>query len=343
MINKLFENSTILVTGGTGSFGNDFVDKIVKSFPFKEIRIFSRDEKKQFDMRNRLKNPKVKFFIGDVRDRESIFKIMKDVDFVFHAAALKQVPTGEFFPLESVKTNIFGTANVLDAAVEAGVIKVVVLSTDKAVYPINAMGMTKALLEKLMIAKARNSNNKNVFCGVRYGNVMYSRGSVLPLFADQIQKRQPLTVTNPNMTRFLLPLPVAIHLVLHAIEKGENGDVFVRKSPAVTIETIAQAMLNIFKSSVGIKVIGIRAGEKVHETLVTREELMKAAEDRDYYRIRNFEQLDYDKYFTKGKIDHIPEEGYTSNNTKRLTLEETQKLILSLKEIQELLKWKKSK
>ncbi|MHA1381058.1 MAG: polysaccharide biosynthesis protein [Candidatus Helarchaeota archaeon] len=342
-LDKLLENSTILVTGGTGSFGNDFVDKVVKDYLFKEIRIFSRDEKKQFDMRNRLKNPKIKFFIGDVRDRESVFKVMKDVDFVFHAAALKQVPTCEFFPLEAIKTNIFGTSNVLDAAVEAGVRKVVILSTDKAVYPINAMGMTKALLEKLMIAKARNSNNKNVFCGVRYGNVLYSRGSVLPLFANQIQNSQPLTVTNPEMTRFLLPLPVAINLVLHAIEKGENGDMFVRKSPAATIGTIAQAMLNIFESNVGIKVIGIRSGEKMHETLVTREELMKAEEDRDFYRIRNFEKLDYDKYFTKGKIDHIPEEGYTSKNTIRLTLDRTQELILSLKEIQELLKWKRSK
>ena len=216
-LNDLIGDSTILVTGGTGSFGNDFVERVEKDFLFKEIRIFSRDEKKQFDMRNRLKNPRLKFFIGDVRDRESVFKIIKGVDYVFHAAALKQVPTCEFFPLEAVKTNIFGTSNVLDAAFEEGVKKVVVLSTDKAVYPINAMGMTKALLEKLMLSKARYSNNDTVFCGVRYGNVMYSRGSVLPLFADQIKNGQSLTLTNPHMTRFLLPLPTAINLVLHAI------------------------------------------------------------------------------------------------------------------------------
>lgn len=337
-MSKIFEDSTILVTGGTGSFGNQFVNYILKNYLPKEIIVFSRDEKKQFDMRNRLKNPKVNFFIGDVRDRESVFKIMKGVNYVFHAAALKQVPTCEFFPLEAIKTNVIGTSNVLDAAAEYEVKKVMVLSTDKAVYPINAMGMTKALLEKLTISKARTSNGKTIFCGVRYGNVMYSRGSVLPLFAEQIKKGQPLTVTNPDMTRFLLPLPIAIDLVLHAIENGENGDLFVRKSPAATIKTIAQAMLNIFKSSVGIKVIGIRAGEKMHETLVTREELMKAEEESKFYRIRNFERLDYDKYFTKGKINHIPEEGYTSKNTTRLSLEKTQKLILSLKEIQELLR-----
>jgi len=336
-LNDLFSDSTILVTGGTGSFGNDFVERIEKDFLFKEIRIFSRDEKKQFDMRNRLKNPRLKFFIGDVRDRESVFKIMRGVDYVFHAAALKQVPTCEFFPLEAVKTNIFGTSNVLDAAFEEEVKKVVVLSTDKAVYPINAMGMTKALLEKLMLSKARYGNTSTVYCGVRYGNVMYSRGSVLPLFADQIKKGRSLTVTNPHMTRFLLPLPTAINLVLHAIFQGKNGDLFIKKSPAATIKTIAQAMKNIFKSSVGIKEIGIREGEKVHETLVTREELMRAEEDENFFRIRSVESIDYAKYFSEGKANHVPVEGYTSENTTRLSLDETEELLLSLKETQELL------
>lgn len=333
-----FVSTRILVTGGTGSFGNQFVDYILKNYSPKEIIIFSRDEKKQYDMRNRLKDPRVRFLIGDVRDRESVFKVMKGIDYVFHAAALKQVPTCEFFPLEAIKTNIIGTSNVLDAAEDYEVKKVVVLSTDKAVYPINAMGMTKALLEKLMVAKARVSDDETVFCGVRYGNVMYSRGSVLPLFAEQIQKGQPLTVTNPNMTRFLLPLPIAIDLVLHAIENGGNGDLFVRKSPAATIKTIAQAMLDIFESSVGIKVIGIREGEKVHETLVTQEELMKSEEEENFYRIRNFERLDYDKYFSKGRTNHIYKKGYTSENTRRLSLKETQELISSLPEIRELLK-----
>jgi len=336
-LQDLIGDSTILVTGGTGSFGNDFVERIEKDFLFKEIRIFSRDEKKQFDMRNRQKNPRLKFFIGDVRDRESVFKIMKGVDYVFHAAALKQVPTCEFFPLEAVKTNIFGTSNVLDAAFEEGVKKVVVLSTDKAVYPINAMGMTKALLEKLMLSKARYANSDTVFCGVRYGNVMYSRGSVLPLFANQIKNGQPLTVTNPHMTRFLLPLPTAINLVLHAIFQGKNGDLFIKKSPAATIETIAKAMLNIFKATVGIREIGIREGEKVHETLVTREELMRAEEDENFFRIRSVESIDYDKYFSEGRANEVPTEGYTSENTTRLSLEETEKLLLSLKEIQELM------
>lgn len=335
-LNELIGDSTILVTGGTGSFGNDFVERIEQDFLFKEIRIFSRDEKKQFDMRNRLKNPRLKFFIGDVRDRESVFKIMKGVDYVFHAAALKQVPTCEFFPLEAVKTNIFGTSNVLDAAFEEGVKKVVVLSTDKAVYPINAMGMTKALLEKLMLSKARYANSDTVFCGVRYGNVMYSRGSVLPLFADQIKNGQQLTVTNPHMTRFLLPLPTAINLVLHAIYQGKNGDLFIKKSPAATIETIAKAMLNIFKSTVGIREIGIREGEKVHETLVTREELMRAEEDENFFRIRSVESIDYDKYFSEGRANNVPTDGYTSENTTRLSLEKTEDLLLSLKETQEL-------
>jgi UDP-glucose 4-epimerase len=330
----------ILITGGTGSFGNDTIGTLLSNHSPKEIRIFSRDEKKQFDMRNRLKSPILKFLIGDVRDRDSISKAMKNVDFVFHAAALKQVPTCEFFPMEAIKTNILGTNNVLEAAEENNVKKVVVLSTDKAVYPINAMGMTKALLEKIMLAKARNSNGSSgtVFCGVRYGNVMYSRGSVIPLFVEQMQNNQSLTITNPDMTRFLLPLPIAVGLVLHALEKGENGDVLIRKSPAATMGTLAQAMIDIFKYQKGVQVIGIREGEKTHETLVTREELIKVEDSGDFFRIKNLEKLDYNKFFNEGKISDLPKDGYTSENTKRLSLAETKDLLLSLKEIQSELK-----
>ena len=328
----------ILITGGTGSFGNDTVETILSGYHPKEIRIFSRDEKKQFDMRNKLKHPVLKFIIGDVRDRDSISKAMHEVDFVFHAAALKQIPTCEFFPMEAVKTNIFGTSNVLDVAEENGVKKVVVLSTDKAVYPINAMGMTKAILEKIMLAKARNSNGGTIFCGVRYGNVMYSRGSVLPLFMRQMQSNQKLTVTNPDMTRFLLPLPLAVDLVLHALERGGNGDILIRKSPASTMGTLAQAMLEIFSYGKEIKVIGAREGEKMHETLVTREELVRAVDYEDYFRIKNFEKLDYSKFFSEGKYSTFPKDGYTSENTQRLSLDETKTLLLSLKEIQSALK-----
>jgi UDP-N-acetylglucosamine 4,6-dehydratase/5-epimerase len=331
-------NKTILITGGTGSFGNDTAETILSSYHPNELRIFSRDEKKQFDMRNRIKSPILKFLIGDVRDRDSISKAMRDVDFVFHAAALKQIPTCEFFPMEAVKTNILGTNNVLDAAEENGVKKVVVLSTDKAVYPINAMGITKALLEKLMLAKARDSNGDTVFCGVRYGNVMYSRGSVLPLFVEQMQNNQKLTITNPEMTRFLLPLPLAVDLVLHALDKGCNGDILIRKSPASTMGILAQAMISLFKYEKGMQVIGVREGEKTHETLITREELISAEDYDDYYRIRNFEKLDYSKFFSEGKARDFPKDGYTSENTRRLSLDETKDLLLSLKEIQSVLK-----
>jgi UDP-glucose 4-epimerase len=289
-------------------------------------------------MRNRLKSPILKFLIGDVRDRDSVSKAMHDVDFVFHAAALKQVPTCEFFPMEAVKTNILGTNNVLDAAEENGVKKVVVLSTDKAVYPINAMGMTKALIEKTMLAKARDSNGGTIFCGVRYGNVMFSRGSVLPLFIEQMQRNQKLTLTNPEMTRFLLPLPIAVGLVLYALEKGETGDILIRKSPASTIETLAQAMIKIFNYEQRIQIIGTREGEKTHETLVTREELIKADDCGDYFRIRNFGKIDYSKFFNEGKTINIPKDGYTSENTRRLSLDETVDLLLSLKEIKSALK-----
>ncbi len=284
-------------------------------------------------MRNRLKSPILKFLIGDVRDRDSITKAMKNVDYVFHAAALKQVPTCEFFPMEAVKTNILGTNNVLEAAEENGVKKVVVLSTDKAVYPINAMGMTKALLEKIMLAKARNANGGSgtIFCGVRYGNVMCSRGSVIPLFIEQMHNNQKLTITNPDMTRFLLPLPLAVGLVLHALEKGENGDILIRKSPASTMGTLAQAMIDIFKYNKGIQIIGIREGEKTHETLVTREELIKAEDMGDFFRIKNFRKLDYDKFFNEGKTSSLPKDGYTSENTKRLSLDETKGFVIVIK------------
>ena len=332
-------NKTILVTGGTGSFGHNVVEKILQTANPKEIIIFSRDEKKQFDMRNEFQNDKLTFLIGDVRDKDSVSKVMRrDIDYVFHAAALKQVPSCEFFPIEAAKTNIIGSSNVLDAAEEANVEKMVILSTDKAVYPINAMGISKAMMEKLMLAKARSHTSDTIFCGVRYGNVMYSRGSVFPLFLEQMQRGLPITVTGPNMTRFLLPLPVAIDLVLFAMANGENGDIHVRKSPAATVQHMAEAMRDLFKPTAEIKSIGIREGEKMHETLVTREELMKAVEYDDYFRIRSLEKIDYDKYFSAGQAVPVPKEDYNSFNTRRLSLDETKELLLSLREIKEALK-----
>lgn len=328
----------ILITGGTGSFGNEVVAKLLEETTPKEIVIFSRDEKKQHDMRNRFRNSLLTFIIGDVRDRASVFHVMKNIDYVFHASALKQVPSCEFFPDEAVKTNVTGAGNVLDAAEEYEVEKVVVLSTDKAVYPINAMGMSKALMEKLMIAKARNSRAKTVFCGVRYGNVMYSRGSVLPLFVEQMGRNLPITITNPDMTRYLMPLPVAIDLVLFALEKGEAGDILVRKAPAATVQDTADAMIDIFNHKHGSKIIGIREGEKQHETLVTCEELLKAEEYENYFRVKHLSVIDYDKFFSEGEAIPFPKEGYTSENTTRLSLQETKELILSLAEVQEVLK-----
>lgn len=336
---EALENKTILVTGGTGSFGHNVVEKILQTANPKEIIIFSRDEKKQFDMRNEFQNDKLTFLIGDVRDKDSVSKVMRrDIDYVFHAAALKQVPSCEFFPLEAAKTNIIGSSNVLDAAEEANVEKMVILSTDKAVYPINAMGISKAMMEKLMLAKARSHTSDTIFCGVRYGNVMYSRGSVFPLFLEQMQKGLPITVTEPNMTRFLLPLPIAIDLVLFAMANGENGDIHVRKSPAATVQHMAEAMRDLFKPDAEIRSIGIREGEKMHETLVTREELMKAVEYDDYFRIRSLEKIDYDRYFSAGQAVPVPTEDYNSFNTRRLSLDETKELLLSLREIKEALK-----
>ena len=332
----MIDNKTILITGGTGSFGNTIVETLLTSTNPKRIIIFSRDEKKQYDMRLKFKKyDNISFIIGDVRDRNSVYRTIKNVDIIFHAAALKQVPNCEFFPYEAVQTNIIGTQNVLDAAEDNEIEKVVVLSTDKAVYPINAMGISKAMLEKLMLAKARLSKSKTVFCGVRYGNVMYSRGSVLPLFVDQMKNQVPLTITNPDMTRYLLPLPIAIDLVLFALSEGRNGDILVRKSPASTMKVLSEAMIDIFKYDIGIKNIGIREGEKLHETLVTQEDLHKAESYENYYRIKNLEKIDFDDYFTKGEFEKFPKEGYTSENTKRMNLKETKSLLLSLKEIQE--------
>ena len=327
--------STLLITGGTGSFGNAFLSKALKEDKFKEIRIFSRDEKKQDDLRKKLNSEKIKFYVGDVRDKDSIEKAVKGVDFVFHAAALKQVPSCEFFPIEAVKTNILGTNNVLSAAEKFEVKKLVVLSTDKAAYPINAMGMTKALMEKTMMAAARNlDDNKTVFSGTRYGNVMASRGSVIPLFIDQIKKDKSLTITNPNMTRFMMTLDDAVDLVQFAFENGSNGDLFVQKSPAATIDVLAKALIELYNSKSEIQNIGIRHGEKMYETLVTKEEMIKSEDLGDYFKIRaDNRDLNYDKYFSKGDNVKVAEE-YNSDNTKRLSVEEMKKLLLKLPEIQ---------
>jgi UDP-glucose 4-epimerase len=302
-----------------------------------EIRIFSRDEKKQDDMRQFYQNQKIKYFIGDVRDRESIDNAMKGVDFVFHAAALKQVPSCEFFPAEAVRTNVLGCENVLNSALEYKVKKVIVLSTDKAVYPINAMGMSKALSEKVMVAKSRNLNGSGtVFCGTRYGNVMASRGSVIPLFVNQIKQNLPLTVTDPDMTRFMMTLEDAVELVLFAFKNGDNGDIFVQKSPASTIADLAQALKELYKSSSEIKVIGTRHGEKLYETLVNREEMVKAIDEGNYYRIpADIRDLNYNKFFTEGESKVSQTDEYTSHNTKRLDVEGTKQLLLKLHSIRE--------
>jgi UDP-N-acetylglucosamine 4,6-dehydratase len=330
----MLDGKTIMITGGTGSFGNAVITHLLETRNPKAIIIFSRDEKKQYDMRIAFNHPQLQFFIGDVRDREHVFNAMRGVDLVFHAAALKQVPSCEFFPMEAVKTNVLGANNVLDAAEFYGVENVVVLSTDKAVYPINAMGLSKAMMEKLMIAKARTTSARTNFCGVRYGNVMYSRGSVIPLFVELIKAGKPLTVTNPFMTRFLLPLQVAVELVLFALEHGNGGDIFVRKAPAATIHDLAQACINVFQTKNEIVTIGIREGEKMHETLVTQEELVNSEEFAEYYRIYCDKKMDYDEYFIKGKEDKFPKEGYTSANTTQLTIPEIEALLLSLPEIQ---------
>ena len=336
-------SNKLLITGGTGSFGNAFLNKALLENEFSEIRIFSRDEKKQDDLRKRIQNPKVKFYIGDVRDSQSVMNAVKDVDYIFHAAALKQVPSCEFFPIEAVKTNILGTDNVLTAAEQYGVKKVVILSTDKAAYPINAMGMTKALMEKVMIAKSRNLDaSKAIFCGTRYGNVMASRGSVIPLFVDQIKNNKPITLTSGQMTRFMMTLDHAVELVLFAFKNGNNGDLFVQKSPAATIKTLAEALKELYDSSAEVDEIGIRHGEKMYETLVTKEEMMKAEDLGNYFRVRaDNRDLNYEKYFSKGIDNNKKLEEYNSDNTQQLDVNSMKQLLMELPEIQLDLKSKK--
>ena len=328
--------STLLITGGTGSFGNAFLKKALIQNDFSEIRIFSRDEKKQDDLRKRVQNSKVKFYIGDVRDSQSVANAVKGVDYVFHAAALKQVPSCEFFPIEAVKTNILGTDNVLSAAEQFDVKKVVILSTDKAAYPINAMGMTKALMEKVMIAKSRNLDaSKAIFCGTRYGNVMASRGSVIPLFIDQIKNNKPITLTSGLMTRFMMTLDHAVELVLFAFKNGNNGDLFVQKSPAACIKTLADALKEIYNSSTEVNEIGIRHGEKMYETLVTKEEMMKAEDLGNYFRvIADNRDLNYERYFSKGIEDNKKMEEYNSDTTEQLDVNSMKKLLMELPGIQ---------
>lgn len=327
----MFTDKTLLITGGTGSFGNAVLRRFLHS-DIREIRIFSRDEKKQDDMRKRLNHPKVKFYIGDVRDASSVDAVVKGVDYIFHAAALKQVPSCEFFPLEAVKTNILGTDNVLTAAEKYKVKRVVVLSTDKAAYPINAMGMSKALMEKVMVAKSRNLNDaETIFCGTRYGNVMASRGSVIPLFIEQLKTGQSLSITDPQMTRFMMTLEDAVDLVLYAFENGRQGDLFVQKSPAATVETLAKAILELYKSNSEIKVIGTRHGEKLYETLVNREDMVKAQDTGSYYRIpADNRDLNYAQYFSEGEVAISKYDEYHSHNTVRLDVEGMKKLLLKL-------------
>ena len=327
----MFQNQIIIITGGTGSFGNAVLNKFLNA-DIKEVRIFSRDEKKQDDMRKYYNNPKIKFYIGDVRDYDSVENAMLGVDYVFHAAALKQVPSCEFFPIQAVKTNILGAENVIKAAIANNAKKLIVLSTDKAVYPINAMGMSKALMEKVMIAYARQQpDNGTVLCGTRYGNVMASRGSVIPLFIEQIKLGKPITITDPEMTRYLMSLDEAVELVIYAYQNGNPGDIFVQKSPACTIQDLAQALIELFEAKTEIKIIGTRHGEKKHETLVNREEMARAIDLPGYYRIpADVRDLNYGIYFEKGepKVNILKE--YTSENTQRLTIPEIKEKLLTV-------------
>lgn len=333
-----FEGKILLITGGTGSFGNAVLRRFLNS-GLKQIRIFSRDEKKQADMRNYYNNPRIKFYIGDVREPSSIQEAMWGVDYVFHAAALKHVPSCEFYPMEAVRTNVIGTDNTLQAALNAGVKTAVVLSTDKAAYPINAMGTSKAMMEKIMSAKSRVAADRSItFCGTRYGNVMASRGSVIPLFIEQIEKNKPLTITNPNMTRFMMTLDSAVDLVIFAFTHAKPGDLFIQKTPAACLKTLAEALKKLLKSNVEIKYIGTRHGEKEHETLMTREEAARAEELDNYYRVPcDSRDLNYNLYFTEGskKITDTPD--YTSTNTKILNQEELEQMLLTLPEVKEAL------
>lgn len=327
----------LLITGGTGSFGNAYLNKAISQNRFSEIIVFSRDEKKQDDLRKKINSDKVNFFIGDVRDPESVEDVVKRVDYIFHAAALKQVPSCEFFPLEAVKTNILGTNNVLTSAEKFDIKKVVILSTDKAAYPINAMGMSKALMEKVAVATSRNIDEKNTtICLTRYGNVMASRGSIIPLFISQIKNGIPLTITDPNMTRYLMSLDDAVDLVIYAFNNAKQGDLFVQKAPAATIETLAKALLDIFNSENKIKIIGTRHGEKLYETLCTREEMSKAIDLPNFYRIpADNRDLNYGKYFSEGRVVDSSLEDYNSHNTYRLSVEETKKLLLDIDFVKE--------
>ena len=329
----MFKDKVLLITGGTGSFGNAVLRRFLDS-DIREVRIFSRDEKKQDDMRHRLQNPKVKFYIGDVRDRQSVDNMMSGVDYIFHAAALKQVPSCEFFPIQAVRTNILGANNVIESAVAHGVKNMVVLSTDKAAYPINAMGISKAMMEKVATAKARTLGKeaKTTICCTRYGNVMASRGSVIPLWVEQIKAGQEITITDPNMTRFMMTLDDAVDLVIYAWQHGDNGDLFVQKAPAATLVTLAQALKELYNSDTEIKVIGTRHGEKLFETLVTREEMAKSIDMQRYFRIPcDARDLNYDKYFINGEEKASSAEDYNSHNTSRLDVEGMKKLLLKLK------------
>ncbi len=327
----MFEGKVLLISGGTGSFGNAVMKRFLNS-GIKEIRVFSRDEKKQHDMRQKYNNSKIKFFLGDVRDKSTIDIAMKGVDYVFHAAALKQVPSCEFFPIEAVKTNILGTENLLNSAIQHNVKKVICLSTDKAAYPINAMGISKAMMEKVAVAKSRTlSEAETTICLTRYGNVMASRGSVIPLFNDLIDQGKDLTITDPNMTRFMMTLDDAVDLVLYAFEHGSQGDLFVQKAPATTIETLADAIIELRNAKVKKKIIGARHGEKLYEVLVTKEEMAKAEDLGQYYRIEaDHRELNYNKFFSEGELDIVTPKEYHSHNTKQLNLEETKKLLKKL-------------
>jgi UDP-glucose 4-epimerase len=330
----MLKNKTLLITGGTGSFGRAVLSKFIYS-DLKEIRIFSRDEKKQEDLRLSINNKKLKFFIGDVRDYRSVDSVMAGVDYVFHAAALKQVPSCEFYPMEAFKTNVLGAENVLDAAKKNNVKNVIVLSTDKAVYPINAMGISKSMMEKLMIAKSREATKNIKYSATRYGNVMASRGSVIPLFVSQIKSGKPLTITDPNMTRFMMDIDESVKLVEFAFHNSESGDIFVQKSPAATLETLANSLLRIFNASNDIKIIGTRHSEKLYETLLTREEVLRAIDMEHYYRIpSDSRDLNYANYFTKGHSKTSLQEDYHSHNTRRLDEDQMIKILLNLKYIQ---------
>ncbi|ADJ65688.1 polysaccharide biosynthesis protein [Herbaspirillum seropedicae] len=332
----MFDDSVLMITGGTGSFGQTVLNRFLNT-GVREIRVFSRDEKKQEDLRIALNNEKLRFYIGDVRDPDSLRAAMKGVDYVFHAAALKQVPSCEFYPMEAVKTNVIGTENVLRVSSECGVRRVVVLSTDKAVYPINAMGISKAMAEKVMVAAARTQRQgETVFCATRYGNVMASRGSVIPLFVSQIKAEKPITITDPNMTRFLMSLEDSVDLVLYAFQHGQQGDIFVQKAPASTVADLASALKELFSSDTVVKTIGTRHGEKLYESLISREEMAHAQDMGDYYRIpADNRDLNYAKYFSEGDQDISLFDDYTSHNTRRLNVEQIKQLLLGLDFIKE--------